>query len=126
MNARNYDSGHTLVYGSCATARNRRTVTQTLSHGNSVNYLGACDRNCEDAAWFTKHRHNFVIPVENIDTLMNLACFLILQLCVEHVGQSCFASACLSFFLCCWFSPLARLVDNFDHSFWLLLCPGKC
>ena len=24
--------------------------------------------------------------------------FLILQLCVEHVGQSCFASACVSLF----------------------------
>ena len=30
---------------------------------------------CEDAASFTKHRHIFVIRVENINTLMSLACF---------------------------------------------------
>ena len=30
---------------------------------------------CEDAAWFAKHRHIFVIRVENINTVMTLACF---------------------------------------------------
>ena len=30
---------------------------------------------CEDAAWFTKHRHILVIRVENINTLMSLAWF---------------------------------------------------
>ena len=34
--------------------------------------------------------------------------FLILQLCVEHVGQSCFASACVSLFSNVFGSVLSR------------------
>ena len=70
-----------------------------------------------------KHRHIFVIRVENINTPMSLAFFLVLQFSVfQHVGQGCFTSV----FCVLLVQLLARLVNNFCHSFWILPCVVEC